>query len=355
MIPANEGLRAEMKQVFWAFGLMVFFFAFSTVMSFWVVMGLTTSIISTFIFVICGREALFYSMRIYNRFRFNGMWEISPETEQFDAKEEDVDDPFYELDELELGKKNISIGKESSGNKNGSSSSNDNETSPTSFLSSFFSFNVVKSKRQQDGTNNKNNISDDSDSMGSTAVGVTGVTGFGERVRLNRRDPMALEVHFEGYLTKKAGHGRFGRDAPLARRYFVVTKGGDMSYYKTKSDFKANPKNAIKERPIPMEHYRVSVEPPSVSDVMAGRQRSNSGDSEFSVATTVAGDKAKVVAAVSADADSDPALLTFYLIPCVSLGVNFEQHRVFELKTDTEAERADWVSALKVVASTASR
>ena len=67
MAKAAEGLRAQMKGIFFAYVLAVLSFAFSTLMSFWVLMYTPAASISTVVFFFGGCVWWRYCARIYNR------------------------------------------------------------------------------------------------------------------------------------------------------------------------------------------------------------------------------------------------------------------------------------------------
>ena len=50
-----------------------------------------------------------------------------------------------------------------------------------------------------------------------------------------------------------------GAKSTWNRRYFVLTRSGNLFYYKTKSDYQKKPDAPIKDRPIELPLYDVST------------------------------------------------------------------------------------------------
>ncbi len=91
MARATEGMQKEQTQVVWSFTLMIVCFATSTVLSFWVVMDLIASILSTVIFLVAARFWVVYSKRVYLRFYYNRTGKLTTWTGR--PEDEDDDEP----------------------------------------------------------------------------------------------------------------------------------------------------------------------------------------------------------------------------------------------------------------------
>lgn len=110
-------------------------------------------------------------------------------------------------------------------------------------------------------------------------------------------------VVMEGYLIKKAGNNDLITGEKWDRRYFVMNAKGYLHYYKNRPEYKKNPETAIKDRPLELRDFNISAR---------------------------------------RDLSVNPPILEFALQPKQDQSL-----RVWYLRTDTEEEMSEWISAFQ--------
>jgi len=379
MVPANEGMRAEMKQVFVAYFVMVLSFSVQLCSVFWLTMPLTPSIICTICFAGFSRNWYKYCVRIYNRFQFANMWKKNQDeaNEMGDVNNVgtfvDADDPLQQLQtkEFEMYERKKKL-KEEEARKQEEAAANASSSSGlgAKMMHMMKGSNVPPLASQEEG--NGDNTQQDAEEgravapAAAAAAVIMSKEEFKKIVSFRRLEANKLKpntVIKEGYMSKKGEKGIFGGEAPWNRRFFVLYQGGDLKYFKTK-ELSRDPKSALKELPIQIENYRVltKLEPKSAAAGGNGlglgetqtRARSDSTETDATVSSAVEGSKGwgKSMFGGQASATSSvktPSVEGFfvYLMPVREmLGDSFDKHRVWAFRCDTQKEQREWLDKL---------
>lgn len=300
-----------------------------------------SSIAVTIIYAIAARQWYFYCLRIYNRLYCPELWvkqEISFENED--------DDPLNELNKIQ----GVSPGSEITRNPMIGKTVGKRRTSKKAQLSSYF-FGRQRRGSQRRGSGK---------STSSHEAAGTASTEMSSRVMMSPVGGVGVDgISYEGYITKKGGSGVLGSTPKWTRRYFVLSVEGELRYYKDRRDFLTASDTSLKEKPILVALYEVSLEPPSAAfraaaaaaaAALSGAKIRDEDDSasvfsEESVSPMSFGMK-------NTGATSVPEQL--FLIPSRAMGANYQRHRVWELRFDTMEDRDAWLRSLSQFAAPAS-
>ena len=311
-------MRMEMKEVFVAYFIMVLSFAIACCGAFWVVMDLKCSILSTLCFAVASRYWFFYCQRIYNRFFCDNLWKTTAEQETNEIPEFE-EDPLHNLYMKDIINVEVNGTTETKalfkggyvpshvhGGGGGGGGQNDNMSGggdlKTSLLSSehkpsgrgpiasFFLGSGPKSKDLESspslggarssygggggdypysGDNDDDFGYDNNSEHGASESDYSPVPrGISQlfMTRIDRADPEGKIVVCEGYMMKKVlEKGVFSNSEAWRRLYFVLTRCGDLKCFKSGREFKKCVRNnePDKTRPLEVENYRVSDQPPS--------------------------------------------------------------------------------------------
>jgi hypothetical protein len=251
MAKAAEGMKAELPQVSYAFALMMISFSLSTMLSFWVVMDLLAAILSTLVFVVAARCWYYYCSRVYYRLYWNPTdeWQNNRDSEDFD---------------IHAASKNPLQTTTNTDNNNNNNVADDGRSlnESTDNHSTYNNFNH---------NNNSSRIS-----RWSKAFGVGNKDqGRDNDTPVDLRQALVdlpVAVRCEGYFLKKAGdHHKLdaSTSSPASkyfgsasgnweRCYFVLFTNGFLYYYKSRQEFKQDPKRYLK-RPLEMVDFKVLV------------------------------------------------------------------------------------------------
>ena len=225
MAKAANGMRTEMTQILYSFMISVIFFAISTLFSFWILMSVQAAIASSIVFALSCVQWWKYSVRIYAKLYLDY---DSPELKEQRRFEEDG---LFDDDDDDPTEPRVQQSTPQTQN------ARDNFKAKRIKKNKLFGFTRKTSSvdSDQDADDDEEKKDDESD----------------RQIAIGSRKGCAIE----GYMTKCDGKGRQN----WTRRYFVLTKDGDLYYYKAKANFIADPKSPIKIRPIELGLYDVEA------------------------------------------------------------------------------------------------
>ncbi len=361
MARAVEGMQIEQRQILGSFFLMMFFFANSTLLLFWVTMDFYSAVVSSFGFLLCARYWLFYCGRIHRRF----YWDRSGSKGQWrDENLHSADEPVVPISIQQLAIQQQEGGETSNpvhgdletgsvlGNKV-VKKNNETDLDPTDIdrdRPTFFE------RMSMVGGNRLSIV--DRVSMAFMPGGIKKVDPvlLDRDAALTGRPSMlgtAYESHRPSFLARPSFSGFVippgaatvnPKDiacqgfivmnvAPKAllkqknkwdRRYVVLNFRGQLFYYQTKQDFKNDPHGHINPRPLSLDEFFVSTE------------RFPDNDTATIVSSSVD--------------SSNVERFWFTLIP-----KDDERYRNWQYRTDTEEELDMWLTAMKQVSPSSFR
>lgn len=225
MAKACDGMRAEIEEIFTGYLVMVVFFAFSTLMSFWVLMSVPAAIASTTIFVLSSTQWWKYCTRIYNRFAFDVV------SVNFDEKTRAQSSSFDEGDDSSLDPGNKQLPA--------ASTQQSSAKSKKTFV-----------ERMRGGGGGDSNSGKTNDKGSATSPSEAEDQGS------TKANSVGL---MQGYLTTRTdnakGQWRLST-AKWVREYFFVSATGNLYYYKSKD---ACPHHPLNKRPIRLNLYDITV------------------------------------------------------------------------------------------------
>jgi hypothetical protein len=261
MARATEGMRLEQKQLIWAFIAMMIMFSVSTVLSCWVVMSFEASIGCSIAFAVASCYWYKYCERIYLRF----YWES--EEAGWDARNNSFDDLSEQEPTVPHAYKETIQAKETAGARKKESKRRNvfnflsrNKKQPEGAASRRVS---KESTRERENSSTvgqhplKRTLTSSSQvsDYGGTAHGNLPVNASWAAASANRG------VVMEGYLTKRGGGTKMMdfRNEPWERRYFTLTATACFFIYKTRHDYRNDPKSPIYTRPLRLYEYYIEV------------------------------------------------------------------------------------------------
>lgn len=272
IVRATEGMKIEQKQIVTAFILMMMMFAVSTMLSFWVVMNFESAMGSTAIFVVAARYWYYYTERIYLRFYWDSdksAWDEERTAENDEAgafsgdgRNGGVDDGNVSSvnggkggtkeDQIDLRRRaNRSAFPSDNGRKKSTDTADDVQSASTggkSRINKFFQkFRHARMPKPDEGSRLPQ-------SSGSKQPTPSAAASSGSSV--------VKAQSMEGYLTKSiTGALQDGsrRDC-WERRYFTLSRAGLVYYYKSRADYRADPRvRMLNKRPLNLFEYDVLV------------------------------------------------------------------------------------------------
>ena len=285
MARAAEGMRIEQKQIIITFVLMMIMFAISTVLSCWVVMNFEAAIGCTIAFFFAAINWYKYCERIYLRFYWN----------REDAGWSSVNDAIEDAeDPADMGKNNPRRNHSTTvattahvkhtprnlfdllfhRSKSHDAHSAEHERSPHSQQNSngppikrSTSLNSVQSvslARLMGNATSTNTLNRSDSDHGSDAHSDGAPSRSGETTTWtpNYTGPHRGGVMLEGYMTKRGGSTQRYldfRSEPWERRYFTLTNHCSLFIFKTRNDYRTNPKKPMFTRPLHLYEYYIEV------------------------------------------------------------------------------------------------
>lgn len=225
MVRAVDGMVIEQLQVVSAFVITIISFTMSTVGTYWIMMDSLGAILSSIITLIGMGFWYHYTLRIYNRFK----WEKEDEITWAD---DDDDGPSF----LPKSLREPSTRKLPSSNPSATqNSSPSNSKSPSSILGNLFGM-KSKDKSSNDSTNGGVE-----NPMQSTEIDLPGV--------------------HSGYLTMKINSDNyFGSDN--YKRVFLHVENHLLFVYADKKTFERNPQQMLRKRAVDLENYSLMLPSP---------------------------------------------------------------------------------------------
>jgi hypothetical protein len=239
MARAADGMRKEQGQVTYAFGIMMFFFSIATTLSFWAVMDVEAAIVNTIIFGIAARMWYYFGRRVYYRLYWNDQDAFND-----DQRESDVDPS----DMIQMNPM-IANGNGSTNLVNTTDDTNKPEQKSGGRKNSMRMISGIFSKRSSN--NADDGKESNSEKTSSATSGDLSPTGN----KMNTKN-----VICEGYFLKRGVlSGEKAGASKWERRYFVLLQNGYLFYYKTRQEYREDPKNSLKERPLELAEFKVVV------------------------------------------------------------------------------------------------
>lgn len=250
MARAVEGMKYETKEMFVAYLIMVFFFALSMLMSFWVVMTARAAMICTFVFIVFGALWWKYCIRIYNRFF------IATADMVFEVAQGEADENKDPTEESRRMAQRGAQGTDDKGNGPTSKSSQPVSSAPVAKKGLASMFKIVQSQSPAER---------DREVAASAAVAAEGLTANGT----SSHHADTLQGYL--YLDEIVVGGKHGNAKALShahgdnsvhshswnRRFFVLNEDGELNYYVSKRAFLDNPNDALRTRPLLLSELNV--------------------------------------------------------------------------------------------------
>ena len=323
MARAAEGLRIEQEQVIVSFIFMMTMFAMSTVWVFWSVMTLKEAATCTAVFGIAARQWYYYCERIYLRFYWNkdeSNWnngEVQNEME-FDqepgANLTNSNNPLHGADAAADGRPHYTEKK--------------------------LKFPFMSGKSKSENTVNSEG------SLASQSHMGTAISGDARGVDLSASSTKGL-VAMEGYFTCRGQSEQqvVQETKRWERQYFVLFRTGEFYVYKTRQNYRTDPRSPLFLRPLRLADFHVKV------DNTDEEMRAEFEDDGRSVVSTVRADHR---------AGKRPSVLLFQitLVPRENEeyergeGQGQQQGQVrnrWLLRCDTEEELQIWLAIIQEV------
>mmetsp|Transcript_15107 Transcript_15107/g.22725 ORF Transcript_15107/g.22725 Transcript_15107/m.22725 type:complete len:406 (+) Transcript_15107:142-1359(+) len=249
MVRAVKGMIAEKTAIFVSFIVSLIAFQCMTLATTWVVMKTYASSVCTAVLMVGAVYWYKYCLRIYNRFKF-----IEPDIEWRNSDGgSDVAKHSSSIDQNPMHGVQSDVGPETSmttgerdrpdmegtsGTVVSTAASSDKDKKKQSILSR------MTSRMKQDSRAGSELSREPS--MMSTASANVAIA------------PASNRIWMEGYLSKMGMSKSMLSSTEWSRRYFVL-KATDMYYYKNREDFEADPSKSIKNRPISIIGYELSL------------------------------------------------------------------------------------------------
>jgi hypothetical protein len=236
MTKATEGLKAEQRYVTTAFIMMMVLFAVSTILTFWFVFTLYSSIVATLVFVVAGRFWYVYCERIYLRF----YWDDS-----------DVGH-FRDTDAGQRPSSDNPLANVSPIHKVVTST----EPTPAGGV------NVANSNNNQAERRNSKDKLAKKVSLWRSILGEKKRAASGEKPPASTSSVTGDNVIMEGYMQKKGAFANEGKAAAEAweRRYIVLNRSGQFFVFKSRLDYRNYPKQPLHGgRGVILSDFKVEV------------------------------------------------------------------------------------------------
>ena len=285
MARATEGMRIELKQIIRSFIVMMIMFALSTLLSCWVVMSFEGAVGCSVAFLVAAYHWYKYCERIYLRFYWDddefGWNSRGSSIESFDAHDPAYSDTaaqpghfdsslHYSKTKRRPSMKSVygffrkgSFAKStSSRQKSGSGSGSDKRSSDDEHRNS-------NDKRSVSGRSNSSNRTANLLSLLTRDRAISEVASEASAAPTVHTTTLTTAplpslkkgVVMEGYLTKRGGGTSYldFRSEPWERRYFTLTSTCNLFVFKSRQDFRNDPKNPIYTRPLNLNDYYIEV------------------------------------------------------------------------------------------------
>lgn len=311
MARASEGMKIEQQTIITSFFMMMGFFALSTVLLFWVVMDSKSAVASTIGFFILAYHWCYYCSRIYRRFYFDkaamanqaGRWGRDSETSSPDEPmvpvhlEEVARNPLRDTMTMDLesgggGSEEVerpSIGRPSFVERMSAALPNSVRMSMTS--------------RPPEGQQTNRTSLLSRQTFGTNPPAPVTIS----------RNPK--DIAAEGFVVMNTTPQTSVKLPKVwERRYLVMNYRGQLSYYKTRQDYRGNPAATLNPRPLSLDDFFVSTE-----------------KTESDASTVISAEGV--------------IRFQFSLVPR-----DDPQYRTWIYRTDTEEELEMWVSTIRSVA-----
>jgi len=245
MARATEGMRLEQKPIIRSFIAMMIMFSVATVLSCWVVMDTNGAIGCSVAFAIAACYWYKFCERIYLRF----YWD--EDEFGWQARGSTIENP----DDLDPA-------------GNGRSESVDNIVAlpkKKNKKAKKGGFSFFKKKEKETPSQRQKSVESDGDEPRDRTAS-NGDSDHGGRTDLTGRSFSGVKagprgVVMEGYLTKRGGGTSYldFRSEPWERRYFTLTATCNLFVFKSRQEFRNDPKNPIYTRPLNLNDYYIEV------------------------------------------------------------------------------------------------
>eukprot|EP01038_Epipyxis_sp_PR26KG_P011676 gene11676-15633_t len=350
MVKATEAMRSEQDHVIIAFAIMIFGFASSTMIVFWVVMDYIPAAASSVLFMFAARCWYFYSRRIFLKLDYD-------KTSISWHDQSDDRDPFRRSSMGPTIDVDLSKLQQTTNNHNNNSNINVNEQSTnrsSTLLNKFFK---SKTNDNQDlSSHSVNQIQLNSMEVNSPIITQSSshspTSNHSVKSILsasNGNSQLNTSVAMEGYLTKRNRQNSSSR-VNWDRRYFILNNYGYIYYYKSRQYFRENPSNPIKERPIDLKDFIVSIANNDTiiddstntidTDSVTGSEVAESVGGTMITSVT----NRTMIQSIFSNKTS-VVIPTFMMI----LSPSDEANRTWYLKCDTEEELTLWLDTMKQI------
>jgi hypothetical protein len=307
MARAADGMRKEQYQVTFAFTVMMIFFSISTTISFWAVMDREAAIVCTLIFGCAARMWYFYGRRVYNRLHW-----VDQDSFDNDSRETDVDpNEFVPINPLVANSKAIA-----------SPSTPDDERTKQDQPQSVGGMGMISRLFASRSAATKN-IGEDTKSGDTTATSSSDSSNVGVT-------PFSINfkgILCEGYLLKCNFLKTDKVDSRKWERRYCILQNGFLFSYKTRQEYRDDPKKSLKERPLELQDFKI------IMFNQNAKYPSPKDDDQKSVASSMS-----FLAGKSSEVKM---VFQINLLPMDQLSSRWS------FRCDTEEELENWTEALK--------
>lgn len=272
MARAAEGMRIEQKAIITSFIVMMILFSLSTILSFWAVMSLEAASASTCVWVIACRYYYYYCERIYLRFYWKEEKDYLRREDIFgDNDEEDSYEPPMH-DDVQTGN-NPLHGVRSTDSRDPNNllskplvaSIAANEDNNAKKKSKGFKKFMKNMPFQRKTTNTSTNQSDD-EQHNNPPRHVNSNQNIASMIHSQATGTRSVVM--EGFLVLQSGNGI------RERRYFSLNGLGYMYQYKSRLDYRNNPRAPLSKRPIALGDHYIEVLNSEVDEDVQHEKRS---------------------------------------------------------------------------------
>lgn len=269
---ATEGMRLEQKQIIFSFIAMVMMFSVATVLSCWVIMSVAGAAGCTIAFGFAAYNWYKYCQRIYLRFYWDKEEEAGWNSGGEGADEEDpagndrVDGPkrresVVNSFQATKAKRSTTKGifgffrktkaRRGDSGQDDDSSSGDGGSQKSASTKSSHTIRTTTSLAQF----MRGRGSGKSEATTETGVALTDPSVW-------KKADGSRGIAMEGYLSKQSTSQKRlkFRSVPWKRRYFTLTSTCNLFVYKSRQDFRNDPKKPIYTRPLQLMDYYIDVQ-----------------------------------------------------------------------------------------------
>lgn len=269
MARACEGMRREQRTVIAAFIIMIVLFSISTILSFWAVMTTFSAAGSTLVWLVASRYYYIYCERIYLRFYWKEEQDYWRRSADFSDDPAGVSDD-YEPPAVTQTKERLNAlhrmhgeNRESFEKKDRQASVQGQHDDDSAVRRRSVSTSKAPAKRRLFNVSFpfRRNKKAEAKSRASTDNPLT--TSLLTSQVADSAPQGLRELAMEGFLLIKRFSYSLSTTDKLnfkwERRYFILNYLGHMFYYKSRTDFRENPRRPIHKRPLMMQDFYVVV------------------------------------------------------------------------------------------------